>query len=191
MRPLIFAVKQWASRRGVKDASRGYLSSYSFVLLVVFFLQAGVSPPVLPHLQSDELTRGGVTIASASASPSANGWLSCKSCGKTFSQQALRQHLRNTGHGDSGGHMALEGGAAAAGQRQQTLLPRSVHRAVVDGFDCTFCDDLPFARAALLAQHAEPNTMSVGELLGACERARWIGRMSCHHAHASTDQALR
>ena len=55
VRPVIFAVKHWASRRGIKDASFGFLSTYSFVLLVIFFLQVGVSPPVLPHLQSREL----------------------------------------------------------------------------------------------------------------------------------------
>jgi hypothetical protein len=53
VRPLVFAVKQWAAACGMKDASHGFLSSYSLTLMVVYFLQRGVSPAVLPVLQED------------------------------------------------------------------------------------------------------------------------------------------
>ena len=39
VRPLMVAIKFWATRRSVKEPSNGGLSSYSFALLVVFFLQ--------------------------------------------------------------------------------------------------------------------------------------------------------
>lgn len=50
MRPLVFAVKSWAKRRLLNDPYHGSLSSYAYVLLVVFFLQTR-SPPILPCLQ--------------------------------------------------------------------------------------------------------------------------------------------
>ena len=58
MRPLVLAVKFWAKTRHVKEAFEGYLSSYSYVLMVINFLQSGVEPPVLPCLQSPELIEG-------------------------------------------------------------------------------------------------------------------------------------
>ena len=39
VRPLMVAIKFWAKRRSVKEPSNGGLSSYSFALLVIFFLQ--------------------------------------------------------------------------------------------------------------------------------------------------------
>ena len=50
-RSLIFTVKLWAKSKGISDASRGTLSSYAWVLLVIFYLQWGVKPPILPRLQ--------------------------------------------------------------------------------------------------------------------------------------------
>ena len=51
VRPLVFALKAWARACGVKEASEGFLSSYSHILLAIYFLQKGVNPPVLPVLQ--------------------------------------------------------------------------------------------------------------------------------------------
>mmetsp|Transcript_4369 Transcript_4369/g.9439 ORF Transcript_4369/g.9439 Transcript_4369/m.9439 type:complete len:829 (+) Transcript_4369:3-2489(+) len=39
VRPLMYAVKYWAKKRGICDASLGTLSSYAWTLLVIFFLQ--------------------------------------------------------------------------------------------------------------------------------------------------------
>ncbi|TMW57719.1 hypothetical protein Poli38472_014322 [Pythium oligandrum] len=52
-RALGLVVKHWAKRRGVSDASLGYLSSYSYILLVIYYLQARVG--LLPNLQNPEL----------------------------------------------------------------------------------------------------------------------------------------
>ena len=50
-RPLMLAVKRWSSSRGVSNSSNSTLSSYAWVLLVIFFLQCR-KPSVLPNLQS-------------------------------------------------------------------------------------------------------------------------------------------
>ncbi|XP_071964879.1 poly(A) RNA polymerase GLD2-like [Antedon mediterranea] len=49
--PLILAIKKWASDVGINDASKGTLSSYSVVLMVLYYLQVGAKPPVLISLQ--------------------------------------------------------------------------------------------------------------------------------------------
>jgi DNA polymerase sigma len=46
------AVKHWAKQRGISDASMGFLSSYSFVLLSIYYLQV---VHVLPNLQDPRL----------------------------------------------------------------------------------------------------------------------------------------
>ena len=51
VRPLVLAVKKWARDCQINDASDNTLSSYALTLMVVWYLQAGVSPPVLPCLQ--------------------------------------------------------------------------------------------------------------------------------------------
>ncbi|KAI9895157.1 hypothetical protein PsorP6_018408 [Peronosclerospora sorghi] len=51
-RALGIAVKYWAKQRGINDASTGCLSSYSFVLLSIFYLQV---MHVLPNLQDPDL----------------------------------------------------------------------------------------------------------------------------------------
>ena len=51
--PLAMFAKHWAKYHNINDASRGTISSYSLVLMVIHFLQHGVSPPVLPCLQQD------------------------------------------------------------------------------------------------------------------------------------------
>lgn len=49
--PLVIAIKAWATYVGVKDARQGTLSTYSWTLLVICYLQSA-SPPVLPCLQT-------------------------------------------------------------------------------------------------------------------------------------------
>ena len=50
MRMLVLLVKSWAKRRDLNDPYHGSLSSYAYVLLVIFFLQTR-DPPILPCLQ--------------------------------------------------------------------------------------------------------------------------------------------
>ncbi|NXF80897.1 GLD2 polymerase, partial [Sclerurus mexicanus] len=52
VRPLVVAVKKWASCHEINDASRGTLSSYSLVLMVLHYLQA-LPEPILPSLQKN------------------------------------------------------------------------------------------------------------------------------------------
>ncbi|KAJ0406657.1 hypothetical protein P43SY_009768 [Pythium insidiosum] len=52
-RMLGIVVKHWAKQRGISDASLGFLSSYSFILLVIYFLQ--VKARLLPSLQHPAL----------------------------------------------------------------------------------------------------------------------------------------
>lgn len=53
-RVLGLAVKHWAKQRGISDASMGFFSSYTFVLLSIYFLQQK-SVGVLPNLQHHDL----------------------------------------------------------------------------------------------------------------------------------------
>ncbi|EFP00999.1 hypothetical protein CRE_20741 [Caenorhabditis remanei] len=48
---LALLVKHWAGANYINNAQAGYLNSYTVILLVVHFLQCGVSPAVLPNLQ--------------------------------------------------------------------------------------------------------------------------------------------
>lgn len=50
VRPLVLIVKLWAHAHNINDAKNMTISSYSLVLMVINFLQCGVSPPVLPCL---------------------------------------------------------------------------------------------------------------------------------------------
>ncbi|XP_076243113.1 poly(A) RNA polymerase gld-2 homolog A isoform X2 [Calliopsis andreniformis] len=52
VRPLVLVVKLWAQSQNINDAKNMTISSYSLVLMVIHFLQCGVSPPVLPCLHS-------------------------------------------------------------------------------------------------------------------------------------------
>ncbi|PIC52016.1 hypothetical protein B9Z55_002293 [Caenorhabditis nigoni] len=45
------AVKAWASRVGVEGSSKGRLNSFSICLMLINYLQAGVTPAVLPSIQ--------------------------------------------------------------------------------------------------------------------------------------------
>lgn len=51
VRPLVCVIKEWAKRRGINDANKSSLTSYSLVLLVIHYLQCGMPIPVLPSLQ--------------------------------------------------------------------------------------------------------------------------------------------
>ena len=52
VRPLVLVVKLWAQSQNINDAKNMTISSYSLVLMVIHFLQCGVSQPVLPCLHS-------------------------------------------------------------------------------------------------------------------------------------------
>ena len=56
VRPLVLVVKKWAKQRGVCDTRNSTLSSYSWTLLVIHFLQI-CSPPVLPFVDPSEVKR--------------------------------------------------------------------------------------------------------------------------------------
>ncbi|XP_021936561.1 poly(A) RNA polymerase gld-2 homolog A-like isoform X2 [Zootermopsis nevadensis] len=50
VRPLVLIIKLWAHKHNINDAKNMTISSYSLVLMVIHFLQCGVTPPVLPCL---------------------------------------------------------------------------------------------------------------------------------------------
>ncbi|TRY95893.1 hypothetical protein DNTS_021414 [Danionella cerebrum] len=52
VRPIIFVIKEWASHHCINDASRGTLSSYTLVLMILNYLQT-LPEPVIPCLQMD------------------------------------------------------------------------------------------------------------------------------------------
>ncbi|XP_056140585.1 poly(A) RNA polymerase GLD2 [Lampris incognitus] len=51
-RPIILVIKKWARYQDINDASKGTLSSYTLVLMVLHYLQT-LKIPVLPSLQKD------------------------------------------------------------------------------------------------------------------------------------------
>ncbi|XP_068157162.1 poly(A) RNA polymerase gld-2 homolog A [Drosophila tropicalis] len=50
VRPIALTVKQWAQHHNINNAKNMTISSYSLMLMVIHYLQAGVNPPVLPCL---------------------------------------------------------------------------------------------------------------------------------------------
>ncbi|KRT78181.1 hypothetical protein AMK59_7689 [Oryctes borbonicus] len=50
VRPLVIVVKLWAQANNINDAKRMTISSYSLALMVIHFLQCGVTPPAIPCL---------------------------------------------------------------------------------------------------------------------------------------------
>lgn len=50
LRPLGLFVKHWAQKMDIHDGSRGRLSTYPLMLMLIQFLQCGSNPPVLPNL---------------------------------------------------------------------------------------------------------------------------------------------
>uniref|UniRef100_A0AC35U155 PAP-associated domain-containing protein n=1 Tax=Rhabditophanes sp. KR3021 TaxID=114890 RepID=A0AC35U155_9BILA len=51
VRPLVFAVKEWAKRRKMNDANKSTFTSYSLVLMCIHYLQTGGDQKILPSLQ--------------------------------------------------------------------------------------------------------------------------------------------
>ncbi|XP_027890296.1 poly(A) RNA polymerase GLD2 isoform X1 [Xiphophorus couchianus] len=51
VRPLVLVVKKWAGHHQINDASKGTLSSYTLVLMVLHYLQT-LEQPVLPSFQN-------------------------------------------------------------------------------------------------------------------------------------------
>ncbi len=51
VRPFILTVKHWAKYHDINDAAQQSISSYSLVLMCIFYLQAVVKPAILPVLQ--------------------------------------------------------------------------------------------------------------------------------------------
>jgi poly(A) RNA polymerase GLD2 len=45
-------LKRWGKRAEIIDSYSGYLNSYTIVLMIIHFLQCGVSPPILPNLNA-------------------------------------------------------------------------------------------------------------------------------------------
>ncbi|XP_077087830.1 poly(A) RNA polymerase GLD2 isoform X4 [Siphateles boraxobius] len=52
VRPIILVIKKWANHHCINDASRGTLSSYTLVLMILHYLQT-LPEPVIPCLQRD------------------------------------------------------------------------------------------------------------------------------------------
>uniref|UniRef100_A0A6Q2WZJ3 polynucleotide adenylyltransferase n=1 Tax=Esox lucius TaxID=8010 RepID=A0A6Q2WZJ3_ESOLU len=52
VRPIILVIKRWARHHGINDASKGTLSSYTLVLMVLHYLQT-LPEPVIPSLQKE------------------------------------------------------------------------------------------------------------------------------------------
>ena len=50
VKTLGYVVKEFAKRCDIGDASRGSLSSYAYILMLIYYLQQ-VQPPVVPVLQ--------------------------------------------------------------------------------------------------------------------------------------------
>lgn len=55
VKPLAFALKVWCKSRAISHPEEGSLSSYSWILMLIHFLQR-TAPPVLPNLQAREDT---------------------------------------------------------------------------------------------------------------------------------------
>ncbi|KAI9322626.1 hypothetical protein BX666DRAFT_1897004 [Dichotomocladium elegans] len=51
VRPFLYAIKHFSKQRRINDAFLGYLSSYSYVMMGLFYLMT-CDPPVLPNLQA-------------------------------------------------------------------------------------------------------------------------------------------
>jgi len=51
VKPLVMVVKLWAQKAGITDAKLKRLAGFAVVLLVIHYLQAGCTPPVVPALQ--------------------------------------------------------------------------------------------------------------------------------------------
>ncbi|CRG94213.1 conserved Plasmodium protein, unknown function [Plasmodium gallinaceum] len=45
------ALKYWSKNRNINDRSKGFLSSFSLILMIIHFLQNAIEPKILPSLQ--------------------------------------------------------------------------------------------------------------------------------------------
>ncbi|TYZ67628.1 hypothetical protein PybrP1_000872 [[Pythium] brassicae (nom. inval.)] len=102
-RALGVAVKHWAKQRQLSDASQGFLSSYSFVLLTIYFLQAAAG--VVPSLQDPAL------LAAAGVAPALYNGVDTAFC---TDRDAAQRFLAAT--------QTPEVAARAAGHTLPTLL---------------------------------------------------------------------
>uniref|UniRef100_A0A8C6VW35 polynucleotide adenylyltransferase n=1 Tax=Nothobranchius furzeri TaxID=105023 RepID=A0A8C6VW35_NOTFU len=66
VKPLILVVKKWARHHKINDASKGTLSSYTLVLMVLHYLQI-LNEPVLPSLQRDHPVKSSSYVPSYSS----------------------------------------------------------------------------------------------------------------------------
>lgn len=53
VKPLVIVIKLWAQKAAIVGAKFKRLPGFAVVLMVIYFLQAGCSPPVVPVLQKD------------------------------------------------------------------------------------------------------------------------------------------
>ncbi|GMF32681.1 unnamed protein product [Phytophthora fragariaefolia] len=90
-RALGLAVKHWAKQRGISDASMGFLSSYSFVLLSIYYLQV---VHVLPNLQDPRL------LESAQIRPDYYNDINIAFCDDRGVARAFHQRTSATGSSD-------------------------------------------------------------------------------------------
>jgi DNA polymerase sigma len=75
--PLCLAVKAWTKRHGLANAFGGFLSSYAWTLLTIFYLQQR-RPALLPSLQQRDLMN---VANSAGSLPDQNSeWWDCRFC---------------------------------------------------------------------------------------------------------------
>jgi poly(A) RNA polymerase GLD2 len=54
VKPLILNIKRWAKFQGINDASQKTISSYSFALMAIFYLQSVCQPAVVPVLHKTD-----------------------------------------------------------------------------------------------------------------------------------------
>jgi DNA polymerase sigma len=74
VRPLAIFIKRWAVARDLNEPFAGTLSSYSYLMLLIQYLQL-VSPPILPCLQALRVER--LTLASADGTASVEKLVEC------------------------------------------------------------------------------------------------------------------
>lgn len=101
LRTLGFCLKAWAQARGINDRSRGTISSFSLVLMLIHFLQRR-DPPVLPSLQDIAFSR--------SLPPDYINGIDCRFCSDDVLIQAELDYLRGGQPADreSTGHLMLD-----------------------------------------------------------------------------------
>uniref|UniRef100_A0A8C9H595 polynucleotide adenylyltransferase n=1 Tax=Piliocolobus tephrosceles TaxID=591936 RepID=A0A8C9H595_9PRIM len=56
------AIKYWAKCRNINDRSKGFLSSFSLILMIIHFLQSVIEPKILPSLQDISVKRNDQSV---------------------------------------------------------------------------------------------------------------------------------